>query len=57
MQFFVDFALFFRTIDGLLRYDRLRYGTLKNSDNVMIFENLNYSGKTNCQEIHQDLEL
>jgi hypothetical protein len=27
MAFFVDFALFFRTIDGLLRY-----GTLNNSD-------------------------
>jgi hypothetical protein len=27
MGFFVDFALFFRTIDGLLRY-----GTLENTD-------------------------
>jgi hypothetical protein len=37
MAFFVDFVLFFRTIDGLLRYDTvrcgtIRYGTLENSD-------------------------
>jgi hypothetical protein len=32
MAFFVEFALFFRTIDGMLRYDRVRYGTLENSD-------------------------
>ena len=32
MAFFVDFALFFRTIDGLLRYGTIRYGTLENSD-------------------------
>ena len=42
MVVFVDIALFFRTIDGLLqygtvRYDRvrygtIRYGTLENSD-------------------------
>ena len=37
MAFFVDFALFFRTIDGLLRYGTVRcgtvrYGALKNSD-------------------------
>jgi hypothetical protein len=32
MAFFVDFALFFRTIDGLLRNGTVRYGTLENSD-------------------------
>ncbi len=29
MAFFVDFALFFRTIDGLLRYGTLGYGTVR----------------------------
>ena len=37
MSFFIDFAVFFKTIDSLLwqgtvRYDRVRYGTLENSD-------------------------
>jgi hypothetical protein len=37
MAFFVDFALFFRTIDGMLRYGTVQYGalgygTLENSD-------------------------
>jgi hypothetical protein len=29
MAFFVDFALFFRTIDGLLRYGTIRYDTVR----------------------------
>jgi hypothetical protein len=32
MTFSVAFVLFFRTIDGLLRYSTVRYGALKNSD-------------------------
>jgi hypothetical protein len=32
MAFFVDFALFLRTIDGLLRYGTVRYETLENWD-------------------------
>ena len=32
MAFFVDFALFFRTIDAMLRYGTIGYGTLKNWD-------------------------
>ncbi len=29
MAFIVDFALYFRTIDGLLRYGTVRYGTVR----------------------------
>jgi hypothetical protein len=29
MVFFVDFALFFRTGDGMLQYDTVRYSTLR----------------------------
>jgi hypothetical protein len=32
MAFFVDFALFFRTIDDLLRCGTIGYGMLENSD-------------------------
>jgi hypothetical protein len=29
IAFFVDFAIFFRTIDGMLRYDTLGYSKLR----------------------------
>jgi hypothetical protein len=31
MEFIVDFALFFRTIDGLLRYGTVRYARVRYS--------------------------